>query len=552
MAKSSRSSSQTIKLLADKVLGSVFEIQTFPSREPSLELHLLTPVPISLGVVSLMVINDPVVRFCPKCGAKVKGPEDTFLIPQNCPSCKSTVLFWDVTKEPVGEVAEALKFKPLFLKKWLLVGGVVGVVIFVLSLLLFAIGFVAAPFMLAVLMLLIGGYCIAIFFGQQHKTSILNTQLIKALESLESARDQQVAIATKFTSLQSNFSQLVDSATKTAVTAQSDYEEKLLELAQAYATRRDELESDFANRNRNEIERLLAKERTINETVRRIAIKYLDETKKTLAAKLTPDNFIQTRDRFHKAVEFCQKVGFDVPSVDVVLFVDELKQEYEAVVRKQLAREEQARIKERLREEQKVEQDFERERKRLDSEEKVLERLLAEARSKATEESAMQIADLERRIAEAEEKKRALSMAQQTRAGNVYVISNIGSFGTNVFKIGMTRRLEPLDRVKELGDASVPFPFDVHMMIACKNAPTLESELHKRFSKQRLNKVNFRKEFFRLSIAEIQDAVTELHGTVEYVAEPEALQYNESICMTDADFEFVQDAIGNSSEDMDD
>jgi hypothetical protein len=164
----------------------------------------------------------------------------------------------------------------------------------------------------------------------------------------------------------------------------------------------------------------------------------------------------------------------------------------------------------------------------------------------------MQIADLERRIAEAEEKKRALSMAQQTRAGNVYVISNIGSFGTNVFKIGMTRRLEPLDRVKELGDASVPFPFDVHMMIACKNAPTLESELHKRFSKQRLNKVNFRKEFFRLSIAEIQDAVTELHGTVEYVAEPEALQYNESICMTDADFEFVQDAIGNSSEDMDD
>jgi hypothetical protein len=552
VAKSSRSSSQTIKLLADKVLGSVFEIQTFPSREPSLELHLLTPVPISLGVVSLMVINDPVVRFCPKCGAKVKGPEDTFLIPQNCPSCKSTVLFWDVTKEPVGEVAEALKFKPLFLKKWLLVGGVVGVVIFVLSLLLFAIGFVAAPFMLAVLMLLIGGYCIAIFFGQQHKTSILNTQLIKALESLESARDQQVAIATKFTSLQSNFSQLVDSATKTAVTAQSDYEEKLLELAQAYATRRDELESDFANRNRNEIERLLAKERTINETVRRIAIKYLDETKKTLAAKLTPDNFIQTRDRFHKAVEFCQKVGFDVPSVDVVLFVDELKQEYEAVVRKQLAREEQARIKERLREEQKVEQDFERERKRLDSEEKVLERLLAEARSKATEESAMQIADLERRIAEAEEKKRALSMAQQTRAGNVYVISNIGSFGTNVFKIGMTRRLEPLDRVKELGDASVPFPFDVHMMIACKNAPTLESELHKRFSKQRLNKVNFRKEFFRLSIAEIQDAVTELHGTVEYVAEPEALQYNESICMTDADFEFVQDAIGNSSEDMDD
>ncbi len=148
--------------------------------------------------------------------------------------------------------------------------------------------------------------------------------------------------------------------------------------------------------------------------------------------------------------------------------------------------------------------------------------------------------------------QRALSMAQQTRAGNVYVISNIGSFGNEVFKIGMTRRLDPLDRVRELGDASVPFPFDVYMIIGCQNAPTLESQLHNRFSKQRLNKVNFRKEFFRLSIGEIRQAVTELHGTVEYIAEPEALQYNESIRMTDADFDFVQDAIGESNEDLDD
>jgi hypothetical protein len=253
-----------------------------------------------------------------------------------------------------------------------------------------------------------------------------------------------------------------------------------------------------------------------------------------------------------KAIDFCRSVGFDVPNVDLSNFVDEFKQKYDVVVRKQMARDEQARIKDRLREEQKVEQDFERERKRIESEEILLHRLLAEAKARATNESAMQIAELERRLFEATEKKRALSMAQQTRSGNVYVISNIGSFGRNVFKIGMTRRLDPLDRVRELGGASVPFPFDVQMMIACTNAPLLETELHKRFSKSRINKVNFRKEFFRLTIAEIEEAVTELHGTVEYVAEPEALQYNESIIMTDADFEFVQDAIGDPIEELDD
>lgn len=98
-------------------------------------------------------------------------------------------------------------------------------------------------------------------------------------------------------------------------------------------------------------------------------------------------------------------------------------------------------------------------------------------------------------------------MAQQTKAGNVYVISNLGSFGDRVSKIGMTRRLEPMDRVKELGDASVPFPFDVHMMIACDDVPKLETALHREFHKRRINRVNLRKEFFRVGLEEIQKLV---------------------------------------------
>ena len=139
--------------------------------------------------------------------------------------------------------------------------------------------------------------------------------------------------------------------------------------------------------------------------------------------------------------------------------------------------------------------------------------------------------DLENQLKEAEDKgQRAISMAQQTRRGHVYVISNIGSFGEEVFKIGMTRRLEPMDRVKELGDASVPFSFDVHAMIFSEDAPTLEKELHRRFNLCSVNKINSRKEFFKTTISEVKQAV-EASGIldVHWTLKAEAAEYRESL-----------------------
>jgi hypothetical protein len=124
------------------------------------------------------------------------------------------------------------------------------------------------------------------------------------------------------------------------------------------------------------------------------------------------------------------------------------------------------------------------------------------------------IEELQNRIAEIEEKKRAISQAMLTKTGHVYIISNVGSFGENIFKIGMTRRLEPMDRVKELGDASVPFPFDVHAMIRTSDAPTLENALHDHFDYRRLNLENQRKEFFRVSIDEIKEELLGLKDTL--------------------------------------
>lgn len=125
-------------------------------------------------------------------------------------------------------------------------------------------------------------------------------------------------------------------------------------------------------------------------------------------------------------------------------------------------------------------------------------------------------------------------MAQLTKTGYVYVISNIGSFGEGIFKIGLTRRIEPTDRVRELGDASVPFPFDIHALIKSDEAPTLEGKLHKKFVEMQVNKANRRKEFFRLSLNEIKQVVGEMGLDVKWTITAEAREYRDTLALEQA------------------
>ncbi|PSW27916.1 DUF4041 domain-containing protein [Photobacterium phosphoreum] len=207
---------------------------------------------------------------------------------------------------------------------------------------------------------------------------------------------------------------------------------------------------------------------------------------------------------------------------------------------RKIEREEQAEIKTQIREEERAIREMEKAQKEAEKEELLIQKALEKVRSElahASEEQRVkyeiQLAELETKLFEAEEKgQRALSMAQQTRRGHVYVISNVGSFGEEVFKIGMTRRLEPMDRVKELGDASVPFAFDVHAMIYSDDAPTMEKELHKRFNLQSINKVNPRKEFFKTTISEVKQAVEQIGGSdTHWTLKAEAAEYRESLAI---------------------
>lgn len=202
-------------------------------------------------------------------------------------------------------------------------------------------------------------------------------------------------------------------------------------------------------------------------------------------------------------------------------------------------KEEQRRIREQIREEEKARREIERALKEAAKEEETLHKAMEKARAqvaKATEEQRAEmeakLAELEVKLQEAEARnQRALSMAQQTKAGHVYVISNVGSFGEDVYKVGMTRRLEPLDRVKELGDASVPFAFDVHAMIWCDDAPALEHTLHKRFVQAQVNKVNPRKEFFRLPLQELRQVVEEHDIDASWTMTAKAAEYRESLAI---------------------
>ncbi len=199
-------------------------------------------------------------------------------------------------------------------------------------------------------------------------------------------------------------------------------------------------------------------------------------------------------------------------------------------------REEQQRIREQMREEEKARREYERAMRETAMQEEMLRRALEKAQEQIQQASAeqkakyeQQLQELAAKLKEAEERsQRAISMAQQTRRGHVYIISNVGSFGEHVYKIGLTRRLEPQDRVDELGDSSVPFEFDVHAMIFSEDAPALESQLHKHFVLKQLNKVNHRKEFFRVDLQHIREELQKLGVVTRWTMTAAAAEYRET------------------------
>ena len=219
------------------------------------------------------------------------------------------------------------------------------------------------------------------------------------------------------------------------------------------------------------------------------------------------------------------------------LFINAAKIEYNYYVKKEQAKQEQAAIREQIRQEAAERKALEAERKKIEQEESKytteidkLQTVMAETTDNTElEQLKARILELQGHLSDVIIKKEEIVNLQNGKAGNVYIISNLGSFGEDVFKVGMTRRLNPQERVDELGSASVPFKFDVHSFIFSEDAVALEANMHERLNNQRVNKVNLRKEFFKVSIDELETLVNELDPTAEFNKTMLAEEYRQSL-----------------------
>jgi len=236
------------------------------------------------------------------------------------------------------------------------------------------------------------------------------------------------------------------------------------------------------------------------------------------------------------------------------LYIEAIKIEYEYYIQKERIKEEQKAIREQMKQEAAERKRLEEERKKVEKEEEKFKKEIAEIEQliTAAKDSAV-LEQLEKRKADRmaelqniEKKKEDIIRLEHGLAGSIYIISNLGSFGDDVFKIGMTRRLVPEERINELGGASVPFRFDIHSIIFSQNAPELELKLHKQLHNMMVNKINLRKEFFRINIDELEELVYSIESTAEFNRTMLAEQYYQSMAV-----EEIPDSVNIIEEDED-
>lgn len=259
--------------------------------------------------------------------------------------------------------------------------------------------------------------------------------------------------------------------------------------------------------------------------------------------KVKFNNMESIRNRIEKSYDSLNKInkrnGIEISDEYLDLKYKELKLAYEYNLKTQEEKEERRRILEDKREEAKLLKEIEEKRRELEKEkmhyDNVMKHIQEQIKNEQSEERLKVLLnkknDLENNLCDVDKALKEVDYREANyKAGYVYIISNIGAFGKNVYKIGMTRRLEPQDRIDELGNASVPFKFDVHAMIFSDDAPKLESAIHRAFEDKKINVVNGRKEFFKVTLEEVEKVVKANYDkSVDFVKIPEAQQYRESL-----------------------
>lgn len=279
----------------------------------------------------------------------------------------------------------------------------------------------------------------------------------------------------------------------------------------------------------------------IRDTIKQILRNFNVECENVIN-KVNHKNYENSKKRIRKSYEQLNKLnkhlGVNIKPQYLNLKLEELQLAYDYAIKKEEEREILKEARRREKEEKQLQKKLEKEKKKFDKENSKITSEIEEVKAQLIQAAADEKAKLEAEIAKLqaaldknnEEIKKIDEWRETPGAGYVYIISNIGSFGEDVFKIGVTRRDDPEERVRELSSASVPFKFDTHVFIFSKNAYDLESELHERFNNKRVNKVNMRKEFFRITIDDVKRIVEENKGQVHsFVEHPDAEEYYDTL-----------------------
>ena len=320
-----------------------------------------------------------------------------------------------------------------------------------------------------------------------------------------------------------------------------DYKEKLSEVR---ATQKELIKNKQAvtGNTQWEVNGSAAKGRKMVSDTQKLLLRAFNSECDELVSKVKYTNFDASLDKIYKSSEAISKLG-DIMNISITQNylnskVKELRLAFEFQTKKQQEKEELRAARAEQREQAKIQKELEEQRRKIEKEQThyqtAFEKLQMQLElNPDNPDLLLKKAELESQLSEIDKALNDVDYRQANmRAGYVYIISNIGAFGENVYKIGMTRRLEPQERIDELGDASVPFNFDVHAMIFSDDAPALEAALHRAFENRKLNMVNQRREFFNVTLDEIKEVVKKnFDKTVEFIDVPDAEQYRISMRM---------------------
>jgi hypothetical protein len=451
------------------------------------------------------------LRICPKCKSPVQFGEESN---RECPKCNQRVWFFNYRALPAPPDLPKPRSQDLFKNPTTTALLVVIALLVLVALVSIHRGAVVA----AVCTLVAAGFGVFAFVRHYH-SRIIESEL----EAAQQLSDYASAMRDRARDSVERYNALL----RTGDERIEVYFNDIYGRAANERTEAEKLRAE-AQRDRDAISNVEAR-------ICAMAERLVQDHLKWSAQKLRPDpeNYQRRKLELEKAFTFVESVGYKLPRDLRNQALSKLKADYAEVVRQDALKEQQRRINQQMREEQRLQREAQEAIREAETREKELQARLNEELRRHQGVADAQIQELQRQLEEAQARaERAKSMAELTKAGHVYILSNVGSFGDGVFKVGMTRRLEPHDRVRELGDASVPFPFDVHAMISCKNAPALENAIHRELTRHRVNRINLRKEFFRVELATILDLVRSHHGEVEYVADPIALEYRDSLNMS--------------------